>query len=122
VSVTRRRFVAVASSALVFAAAAVPTSAQRFLSPQPNNPKGRRKIYRLSSRGRRHVSKKTKAHNASLRFATKETANWYRAHRYDRSRIVALDVSVEEYHRLFVSRHRQIADLRDLKRFAAVRR
>jgi uncharacterized membrane protein len=114
VAVTRRCFVAVAAGALAALARAAPAWAQRFLSANPNDPKGRRKIYRLSSRGRRHVGRKTKAYHANMRFATKEAADRHRAHRFDTARIVATDISVEKYVELFVKPHTHVIDLRTL--------
>ena len=38
----------------------------------------------------------------------------------DRSRIVPLTVNINEYHRLFVSRHSQVADLRTLRNIKVV--
>ncbi len=111
---SRRDFVTSVLAALAAVAVPLPAFAQRFLSNTPNNPRGRRKIYRLSSRGRR-VSNAAKSYNANMRFATPEAADRNRAHRGDRSRVVPLAVSVEEYHRLFVSRHSDVADLRKLR-------
>jgi hypothetical protein len=114
VAVTRRRFVASAAGALAALTQAAPAWAQRFLSADPNDPHGRRKIYRLSSRGQKHVGRKTKAYHANMRFATKQAADGHRAHRFDNARIVELTISVEEYHRLFVSRQSLVVDLREL--------
>ena len=72
-----------------------------------------RVIYRLSVRGRRG-SKATKLHNANLRFASMIAADQHRAHPGDRSRIVALVASADEFDRLFTSRHSEVADLRAL--------
>lgn len=72
-----------------------------------------RLIYRLSLRGRRG-SKGAKIHNANLRFATQEAADAHRAHPGDRSRIVAIVVSADEFDRLFTSRQSLVADLRVL--------
>lgn len=118
---SRRGFVTSALAALAALAVPLPAFAQRFLSGDPNNPRGRRTIYRLSSRGRR-VSNAAKAHNANKRFATRAAADRNRAHPGDRSRIVPLTVSVEEYHRLFVSRHSLVADLRQLRNIRLIRR
>lgn len=112
---SRRRFVTTALAALAVIGAPLPAFAQRFLSSDPNDPRGRRKIYRLSGRGRR-VSNAAKRHNANMRFATAHAAGLHRAHPGDRSRIVSETVSVEEFHRLFVSRKSQVADLRHVKR------
>lgn len=75
---------------------------------------GPRTIYRLSLRGRRG-SKAGKLHNANLRFATAAAADANRAHPGDRSRIVALTVSEDEFDRLFSSRDSAVADLRSLR-------
>jgi hypothetical protein len=74
---------------------------------------GTREIYRLSLRGRRG-SKAAKLHNANLRFATQDAADANRAYPADRSRIVRLIVSEDEFDRLFTSRSSMVADLRSL--------
>jgi hypothetical protein len=74
--------------------------------------KRRRKIYRLSSRGRR-ASPAVKAYNANLRFRTKRAAKKNRAHPGDTSEVVPLTVSAAEFRRLF-GRRGKIADLRTL--------
>jgi hypothetical protein len=117
---SRRGFVTTALTTLAALAAPIPAFAQRFLTPAPNNPKGRRTIYRLSSRGRR-ISNAAKAHNANMRFANRVVANTHRAHKGDHSRIVPLTVSIEEYHRLFTSRHSLVADLRALNNIKIVK-
>ena len=103
-NVTRRQllvaFAALAAGALLgFPARAVPK-------------RRRRKIYRLSSRGRR-ASPAVKAYNANLRFRTKRAAKKNRAHPGDTSQVVPLIVSVTEFRRLF-GRRGKIADLRKL--------
>jgi len=72
----------------------------------------RRKIYRLSSRGRR-ASPAVKAYNANLRFKTKRAAKRNRAHPGDTSQVVPLTVSATEFRRLFGGRGK-VADLRKL--------
>ncbi|MFO0980291.1 MAG: hypothetical protein U1E76_00870 [Planctomycetota bacterium] len=59
-------------------------------------------IFRLSGRGRR-ISRAAKSHNASLRFATQDAAEANRAHAADRSRVVRLTISREQFDRLFAS-------------------
>lgn len=75
-------------------------------------PRRRRKIYRLSSRGRR-ASPAVKAHNANLRFKTKRAAKRNRAHPGDTSQVVPLTVSRTEFGRLFGGGGK-VADLRTL--------
>lgn len=77
-------------------------------------------IFRLSLRGR-HGSRAARRHNANMRFRTREAANRHRAHPGDRSRIVPLTISVEDFHRLFVSQHTHVADLRKVGGLRAVR-
>ncbi|MDX2170582.1 MAG: hypothetical protein SF182_26150 [Deltaproteobacteria bacterium] len=76
-------------------------------------------VYRLSLRGRRG-SQAAKRHNASLLFASAALAEANRAHPGDRSRVVSVVVSADEYDRLFTSRQAEIADLRQLGGPAAV--
>jgi len=122
--VNRRAFLA-AGAAAAGALVHTPAAAQKPVvqakpgipppnPPPANNPKGRRKIYRLSLRGRRG-SRFAKRYNANMRFATKEVAERHRAHPGDHSRVVPLTVSIEEYQRLFVKRHSLIADLSKLR-------
>jgi hypothetical protein len=49
-----------------------------------------------------------------MRFATREAADAHRAHRGDRSKIVPLTIRLNDYHRMFSSRHSDVADLRQL--------
>ncbi len=107
-----RRQVLVSGSALAASvlAGGIAGAAHAF----PTDSAGRRTIYRLSSRGRR-ASRGVKVHNANMRFKTKRAADRQRAHPGDRSRIVPLTVSVEEFHRLF-GRGGHAADLRKLDR------
>lgn len=114
-TLTRRELLAIGSAGVVGLLTGRPAAAQRFKS----DPRGRRQIYRLSLRNRRG-SRAAKRHNAFMRFATKHAADTHRAHPGDRSRIVPLDVSIEEYHRLFVSRHSLVADLRQLQNVTIV--
>jgi hypothetical protein len=118
--VNRRAFLAAGSTAAAGALVTTPAVAQRVgglakpgYPPPDVDPKGRRTIYRLSLRGRRG-SRFAKRYNANMRFATKAAV--VRAHPGDHSRIVPLTISIEEYHRLFVSRHSLVADLSQLKR------
>lgn len=78
----------------------------------PKKSHGRRKIYRLSSRGRR-ASRGTRAYHANMRFRTRRDADRNRAHPGDTARIVPLTVSIEEFHRLF-PRGLHVVDLRTL--------
>lgn len=71
-----------------------------------------RKIYRLSSRGRR-ASPAVKAYNANLRFRTKRLAKHNLVFPGDTSQVVPLTVSLDEFRRLF-GRRGKIADLRKL--------
>ncbi len=70
------------------------------------------RIYRKSVRGRRG-SQAAKSAYANLRFATKKTAEEYVVHAGDHSRVVALDVSLKEYLRLFQG-GRKVIDLRHI--------
>ncbi|MCL5270214.1 MAG: hypothetical protein M1457_06630 [bacterium] len=78
-------------------------------------PTGPQVAYRLSVRGRRG-SRAAKLHNANHIFATQEAADAHRAHYRDRSRIVAVTVSAQEYIRLFGGGLK----VRDLRQDAAV--
>jgi hypothetical protein len=68
-------------------------------------------IYRLSSRNLR-ASQASKKHNANKRFATQVDADQNRAHPGDRSRIVPIIVSQDEFELLFDNGQRTVADLR----------
>ena len=70
-------------------------------------------MYRLSGRGRR-ISRAAKIHNANLRFATALAADAHRAHPGDRSRIVKVNVSVNDYIRFFIKRRSRVVDLRQI--------
>ncbi|MBX3026856.1 hypothetical protein KF840_18260 [bacterium] len=105
---TRRQFLVAAGT--VAASALVPSGA-RVAHAAPGA--GPRTIYRLSVRGRRG-SRASKLHNANLRFATAQAADQHRAHPGDRSRIVTLVVSADEFDRLFTARRSEVADLRAL--------
>jgi hypothetical protein len=126
--VNRRAFLA-AGAAAAGALVATPAAEQKpagqakpgIPPPPKNDPKGRRKIFRLSLRGRRG-SQFAKRYNANMRFATKEVADRNRAHKGDHSRVVPLTVSIEEYQRLFVKPHTQIVDLRKLGKNTKFRR
>lgn len=72
------------------------------------------RMYRCSVRGRR-ASQAMKSWCANLRFANYGTALIRSRQRPDgRVRIVKLDVSMDEYFRLFVSRRSRAVDLRQL--------
>jgi hypothetical protein len=113
---TRRRFVTVVVAALASVGLPLPALARLASNPNvPLNPWGRRKIYRLSGRGRR-VSNAARAHNANMRFATANAASKHPAHIGDRSKVVAEFVSIEDYQRLFVDRRTHVVDLRKVPR------
>lgn len=111
---TRRR-VLVAMSSL--AAGLLAVSPARMVLATPTRSRGRRRIYRLSSRGRR-ASTGTKAHNANWRFRTRIAADRNRAHPGDTSKIVPLTVSIEEFHRLFPRGYQRV----DLRKIGGPRR
>ena len=102
-NVTRRQVL------VAFAALAV-GALLRFPAHAAPKRRRHRKIYRLSSRGRR-ASPAVKAYNANLRFRTKRLAKHSRLHPGDNSQVVALTVSTDEFRRLF-GRRGKIADLR----------
>jgi hypothetical protein len=118
--VNRRAFIAAGSAAAagILIASPVEGGDQKAFK---NNPKGRVTIYRLSLR-RRRGSRFAKVYNANMRFATKHAAERRRAHKGDRSRVVPLTVSIEEYHLLFTRRHAQWVDLREMKNLPIPRR
>jgi hypothetical protein len=106
---TRRDFLIISGSLAVGTLLGSRAAAQG----SPRGAAGLRVIYRLSLRGRRG-SKAAKLYNANLRFATEAAADANRAHPGDNSRIVPLDVSADEFDRLFSSRSSEVADLRSL--------
>jgi hypothetical protein len=106
--VTRRQLL-VALGSLAGGLAAAPA---RIVAAPSRRARGRRRIYRLSSSGRR-ASTGTRAHHANFRFRTRRAADLGRAHPGDDAKIVPLDVSVEEFHRLF-PRGQQFVDLRKI--------
>ena len=106
---TRREFLIIGGTVAAGTLAAGPTAG---LSAPQGIPEPR-VAFVLSLRGRRG-SKAAKTHNANWRFATMEAADQHRAHAGDRSRIVSIVVSDDEYDRLFTSRNSLIADLRTL--------
>lgn len=108
-AITRRQMFAATG---LFIAGVLTMGSARVALAIPMRSAGRRKIYRLSSRGRR-ASVGTKAYNANMRFRTRRAADRNRAHPGDHSHIVPLTVSVEEFHRLF-HRGRHKVDLRSL--------
>ena len=78
-------------------------------------------IYRLSLRGKKG-SRAAKQNCANLRFATPFEAEKHRLGSWDKSRVVPLTVSKNEYYRLFFrrtakgsSRFSPVADLRKIK-------
>lgn len=105
----RREFLAaggvVAVAALASQAEALPLSGARATLT----------IYRFSARGRR-ASRAAKAFCANLRFKTKHAALTYPPpHPRFNGRLVGIPVNLNEFHRLFVSRHEHVADLRHLR-------
>jgi hypothetical protein len=82
--------------------------------------KGRVTIYRFSVR-RRRASRAAKAFCANMRFKTRHAAQTYPPpHPGFNGRLVGIDVTVTEFHRLFVSRHADAADLRQLRNLIIV--
>ena len=78
-------------------------------------------IYRLTRRGRK-APKALKLNCANLRFATPFEAEKHRLGSWDKSRVVPLTVSRDEYYRLFfqrtargASKFSPVADLRKIK-------
>jgi hypothetical protein len=106
---TRREFLIIGGTVAAGTLAAGPTAG---LSA-PQGVAAPRLAFLLSLRGRKG-SKAAKIHNANFRFATMDAADQHRAHAGDRSRIVSIDVSDDEYDRLFTSRNSLVADLRAL--------
>lgn len=106
---TRREFLIVGGTVAAGTLAAGPAAG--LSAPQGLLPA--RTAFLLSARGRR-ASKAAKLHNANWRFATREAADQHRAHPGDRSRIVSILISDDEYDRLFTSPNRLMADLRKL--------
>ena len=127
---TRRSFIAAGSAAAAGVALASPADALQKLakpaSAPQNVPKGKAKakglkMYRLSVRGRRACSNLSKRLFANLRFQTKAAArNYPLPHPGIHAKIVPLDVSANEFHRLFVATHNQVADLSKLQGFKVV--
>jgi len=110
----RRAFLAAGS---VLAISALRAGAAEAL---PLEAQARRTIYRFSVRGRR-ASRAAKAFCANVRFKTRHAALTSRApHPGFNGRLVAIDVSITELHRLFVSRHAHVADLRQLRNIRIV--
>lgn len=115
--ISRRQFLARGASVLGVALA---TTTAMAAEPRRRRSKPMT-IYRLSLRGRKG-SKAAKRNCANLRFATPFEAGKHRTHPAERSRVVPLTVSREEYFRLFfrptvTGGHRfvPVADLRKLK-------
>ena len=108
-AITRRQVLAAAGTII---AAVLTVGSARVAWAIPKRSSGRRRIYRLSSRGRR-ASRGTRAYHANMRFRTRRAADQNRAHPGDHARIVPLTVSIEEFHRLF-HRGYQLVDLRTL--------
>jgi hypothetical protein len=107
-SVTRRQV-------LVGFAAATLALVLGLPSAEASKKRRRRKIFRLSSRGRR-ASPAVKAYNANLRFRTKHAAKRHRIFKGDNSKVVPLIVSTDEFRRLFGRgrNRRRFVDLRTL--------
>ena len=116
--ITRRSFIATGTVAAAGVALTSPAEAVQKLGKA----KARHIIYRLSVRGRR-ASNIAKVFCANLRFKTKDAARRHpRPHPAIHARIVPLDVSANEFHRLFIARHSHVADLRELRGFRVVGR
>ena len=125
--VTRRSFIA--ASAVAAAGVALPSAADAdafqnvpaVAAAARKPPKAKpHVIYRLSVRGRR-ASNIAKVYCANLRFKNKNAARKHpRPHRGIHAKNVPLDVSKNEFHRLFVARHESVADLRELRGFKVV--
>jgi hypothetical protein len=114
--ISRRSFIATGTVAAAGVALASPADALQKLSKA----KARHVIYRLSVRGRR-TSNLAKVWCANLRFKTKDAARRHpRPHPKIHARIIPLDVSANEYHRLFIASHTHVADLRELRGFRVV--
>ena len=106
--ITRRSFIAAGTTAVAGVALASPADAL-----SASNARGKR-IYRLSIRGRR-TSNLAKVHCANFRFKTIAAARHHHLpHPGINAKIVPVDISATEYHRLFISRHSDVADLREL--------
>lgn len=107
-SYNRREFLA-AGGVVAVAALASPVEALPL-----SRARARMTIYRFSVRGRR-ASRAAKAFCANLRFKTKHAALTYPPpHPGFTGRLVGIPVNLNEFHRLFVSRHEHVADLRHL--------
>lgn len=123
-AITRRRFIAASSAAAAGVALTSPldafqkastasTSAKAPQKPVKGKGKGL-KMYRLSVRGRRQ-SNIAKRVCANLRFKTKDAARRHPLpHPGIHAKIVPLDVSASEFHRLFIARNSHAADLREV--------
>ncbi len=107
---TRREFLVIASGLVASGLVRAAPGAQRATGRAAAGVV----IYRLSLRGRRG-SNAARKHNANMRFATERAADRHRAHPGDRSRIVRLTVSTDEFHRLFPSPNIEVADLRKVR-------
>ena len=107
--ITRRSFIAAGTAAAAGVALASPADAVENVFKA----RGKR-IYRLSIHGRR-VSNLAKIHCANFRFKTYHAAHHHHLpHPGINAKIVPVDISATEYHRLFISRHSDVADLREL--------
>lgn len=114
--IARRSFIATGTAAVAGVAMASPADALQKLSKA----KATHVIYRLSVRGRR-ASNIAKVFCANLRFKTKDAARRHpRPHPGINARIVPLDVSTNEFHRLFIADHVHVADLRELRGFRVI--
>lgn len=106
--VNRREFIAASGAVALTALAPVAGSAA------PTKAQAHRTIYRLSVRGRR-TSRCAKAFCANMRFKTKHAAQTHPLpHPGINARIVPVEVSINEFHRLF-SGHDHAVDLRQLR-------
>ena len=107
--VNRREFMAAGTAVAVTALSPLAAGAA------PTKASAHRTIYRLSVRGRR-ASRAAKAFCGNMRFKTKHAAQTHpRPHPGINARIVPIDVSINEFHRLFIGSHTQAADLRQLR-------
>jgi hypothetical protein len=110
---TRREFLIIGGTVAAGTLTAGPFAAVPAQQAPQGLPGGVRTAFKLSVRGRRG-SNAAKLHNANWVFATFEAADQHRAHPGDHSRVVEIPVSADEFDRLFTSRNRDMADLRQI--------
>lgn len=116
---TRREFLVTGSTLVVSLVTAVPSVAQPLSPRVPPKRKKSLRIWRWSGRGRR-VSQAALKHAANRRYATKRAALSDLPHPGANLRLVQIDISKEEFIRLFIQRgtgrpkFTPIADLRKL--------